>query len=180
MLDAKLVIVAGADGAVEYKLSLPTTIGRSRENDVELPHPLVSRRHCELVELDGRLLVRDLGSLNGTFVGNKPTDGLTDIAPGQLLTIGTVTFRAIYANFDSSVLDAEMDDDQDTDVTASTSNGKKFDTDAGTTMIARRKPVAGDAAAGSSKAADTISLDQTVPALNTTVRAPKNKKLRRK
>ena len=161
MLDAKLVIVAGADSALEYKLHLPATLGRSRENDVELPHPLISRRHCELVELNGRLFVRDLGSLNGTFVGNKPTEDLTEIAPGQLLTIGTVTFRAIYANFDSA---GGFDDEDAADVTASTSNGRNFDTDAGTTMIAKKKSVSGDT---------TAPLDQTVRATPRKKRAKK-------
>ena len=154
MLDAKLVIVAGADSALEYKLHLPTTVGRSRENDIELPHPLVSRRHCEIVDLNGRLFVRDLGSLNGTFVGNKPAEDLTEIAPGQLLTIGTVTFRALYADFDSAMILGDSEDD--VDVTAGTSNGQKFETDAATTMIARKKLVSGD----------TAPLDQTVRASN--------------
>ena len=41
----------------------------SRSTDVQLGHPLVSRRHCEVFESGGILMIRDLGSLNGTFVG---------------------------------------------------------------------------------------------------------------
>lgn len=33
-----------------------------------LPHPSVSRRHCEIVVLDNTIYIRDLGSKNGTFV----------------------------------------------------------------------------------------------------------------
>ncbi len=62
---------------------------------VPLPHPLVSRRHCEIVENDGRLLVRDLNSLNGTFIGEERISEAI-LSPGSLLTVGTVTFRAVY------------------------------------------------------------------------------------
>jgi predicted component of type VI protein secretion system len=109
MLDAKLVIVGGADLAAEYLLTLPTTIGRSKENGIPLTHPLVSRRHCELFVEGDRLCVRDLGSLNGTFIGNQPVEGVAHIEPGQLLTIGTVTFRAVYNGF-------QLDADEDADV----------------------------------------------------------------
>jgi pSer/pThr/pTyr-binding forkhead associated (FHA) protein len=46
-------------------------------------------------------MVRDLGSLNGTFVNNQR---ITEAAvePGELLTVGTVTFRAIYELGESS------------------------------------------------------------------------------
>ena len=55
--------------ANEFALQLPTVVGRSRTADLPLANPLVSRRHCEIFEADGQLMVRDLGSLNGTFIG---------------------------------------------------------------------------------------------------------------
>lgn len=151
MLDAKLVIVAGADAAVDYCLRLPTTIGRSRENDIELPHPLVSRRHCELIEINGRLHVRDLGSLNGTFVGNRPVQGETEIGPGQLLTIGTVTFRAMYLLAEES--NGRFSDNDVVDNDGNTSHAVSLETDAATTLVAFPRTVAGD----------TVPTDQTVP-----------------
>jgi hypothetical protein len=67
-MDAKLVVVGSQITPKEIKLRLPVIIGRGRQATLVLPHPLVSRRHCEIVEHEGFLLVRDLGSLNGTFV----------------------------------------------------------------------------------------------------------------
>ena len=97
MLNAKLVIVGGGDAKVsEIQLKLPTTIGRSSEAKVKLPHPLVSRKHCELFERDGQLIVRDLGSLNGTYIDSNKIEREQPLGPNQLLTLGTVTFRAIY------------------------------------------------------------------------------------
>lgn len=94
-MDVKLVVVGGDAKATEVKLKLPAVIGRGREATLTLPHPLVSRKHCEIFESDGHLVVRDMGSLNGTFVNN---DRITEaiLPPGDLLTLGTVTFRAVY------------------------------------------------------------------------------------
>jgi predicted component of type VI protein secretion system len=95
-MEAKLVVVGGEAKAQEIQLKLPTVIGRGREASLMVPHPLVSRRHCELYEQDGQLVVRDLGSLNGTYVNNQKVVGEAVLPPGQLLTIGAVTFRAVY------------------------------------------------------------------------------------
>lgn len=91
----RLEVVGGDAGSNEIPLTLPATIGRGRESSVSLSHPLVSRKHCEIVESRGRVLVRDLESLNGTFVGSERVEEAV-LHPGDLLTVGTVTFRAIY------------------------------------------------------------------------------------
>src|SRR5439155_22037534 len=94
-LIVKLVVVGGDVKTTEIKLKLPSTIGRGRGTAIVLPHPVVSRQHCELYEAGGRLMVRDLGSLNGTFVNNQRITE-SALGPGELLTVGTVTFRAVY------------------------------------------------------------------------------------
>jgi len=94
-LHAKLLVVGGDVKTTEIQLKLPATIGRGRDASIVLPHPLVSRRHCELYEAAGQLMVRDLGSLNGTFVNSERVSE-SPLPAGELLTIGTVTFRAVY------------------------------------------------------------------------------------
>ena len=95
MLEAKLVLVGGATQSTEIDLDLPTTIGRGRNACVVLRDPSVSRRHCELLEREDRLFVRDLDSRNGTFVGSqRVTESF--LPCGELLTIGSFTFRAVY------------------------------------------------------------------------------------
>jgi pSer/pThr/pTyr-binding forkhead associated (FHA) protein len=48
-----------------------TLIGRSPECDVFLDDVTVSRRHAELVREGDRFTIRDLGSLNGTYVNRR-------------------------------------------------------------------------------------------------------------
>ncbi len=107
MLEAKLVVVGGEAKQTEVRLKvLPTIIGRAREATLTLPHPLVSRKHCEILEENGRLYVKDLGSLNGTYVNNERIDGQQQLDPEQLLTLGNVTFRAVYEPATSGLADA--------------------------------------------------------------------------
>ncbi len=95
MIQAKLLVIGGEVEVEEISLQLPVTIGRSREAVINLSHPLVSRHHCELFEANGVLMVRDLDSMNGTFVGSQRVSEAV-VRPGDLLTVGTVTFRALY------------------------------------------------------------------------------------
>src|SRR6185503_14294191 len=68
-------------------------LGRSRRSGFLIQHSLVSRQHCELYELDGKLMIRDLGSMNGTCVNRARIDQAIELLTGDLLTLGSVTFR---------------------------------------------------------------------------------------
>ena len=100
-MKVRLVSVGGDVKATEISLQLPTLVGRGREATMTLPHPLVSRRHCELYELDGKLRVRDLGSLNGTYVGSQQVSD-AEVPPGELLTVATLNFRVVYGEVPSN------------------------------------------------------------------------------
>lgn len=95
----KLVIVAGEGLRNEVELAPPVVIGRSRSADVTIGHPLVSRRHCEITQGDDNLLiVEDLGSLNGTYVGDVRIQEPVYLEPGDYLTVGAITFQALYGD----------------------------------------------------------------------------------
>lgn len=95
-MEAKLVVAHGHATKSEVKLKkLPTVVGRGRDSDLTVAHPTVSRRHCQISELDGALVVKDLGSLNGILVDNVPVKEAV-LKPGSLLTVGPLTFRAVY------------------------------------------------------------------------------------
>ncbi len=86
--------------SVEYdrKLSsndLPVVLGRSAVADVKIEDQWVSRRHCELSERDGVLVVRDLGSTHGTYVNGRQISE-AHLRPDDKLTLGMTSFAANY------------------------------------------------------------------------------------
>ena len=64
-----------------------TRIGRSPDCEIFLDDVTVSRNHAVLVETDGKFVVEDQGSLNGTFVNRKRIDS-APLAEGDELQIG--------------------------------------------------------------------------------------------
>lgn len=48
-----------------------TLVGRTEDCDLRLEHKSVSKQHCILVKTEGLILVRDLGSTNGTRVNGQ-------------------------------------------------------------------------------------------------------------
>ena len=64
-----------------------TTIGRSPDCGVFLDDVTVSRKHAELRERDGRWLIEDGGSLNGTFVNRKRVES-AELEDGDEIQIG--------------------------------------------------------------------------------------------
>lgn len=77
-IDAKLVIERGTSVGTEFQISTEeSTIGRwDADNgifpDIDLdvydPEAKVSRRHARIIYDNGRFMIEDLGSTNGTFV----------------------------------------------------------------------------------------------------------------
>lgn len=73
----------------------PLVIGRGAESDILLEDRWVSRRHCQIEERDGLLVVRDLGSRHGTLVNNAPV-AESPLLPGDTLRVGLSTLVADY------------------------------------------------------------------------------------
>jgi hypothetical protein len=94
-MQVRLVVVSGRSKEPELLVTLPVVLGRGREATVRVPQALVSRRHCQLREADGYVVVQDMGSLNGTYIDNEPITEAV-LPPGGLLTLGSLTFRAEY------------------------------------------------------------------------------------
>ena len=61
----------------------------------------VSRRHCELNELNGILVVRDLGSKHGTYINGMRVSE-APLLPEDKLTVGLTSFVACYRGSDWS------------------------------------------------------------------------------
>lgn len=72
--------------------SSPFVIGRRPESHLPLANPTVSGLHAELLGATTGLVVRDLGSTNGTFVNGARVDGATGFRDGDVVQFGTARF----------------------------------------------------------------------------------------
>ena len=71
-----LQVVRGRSASTTLKLTdNVTSLGRHDDCVIRIKSSQVSRRHCELFEVGGQLMLRDLGSSNGTFVNGKRVTG---------------------------------------------------------------------------------------------------------
>ncbi|HEY5533707.1 MAG TPA: FHA domain-containing protein [Ignavibacteria bacterium] len=66
-------------------------VGRSPENDICLNDVSVSRKHLKIA-VDDKVLIEDLGSVNGTFVNGKPVK-FAYITPQDTVRLGNVTLN---------------------------------------------------------------------------------------
>jgi ABC-type multidrug transport system ATPase subunit/pSer/pThr/pTyr-binding forkhead associated (FHA) protein len=69
------------------------SLGRDPECDFPLPYPSISWRHAELTRTPAGMEVRDLRSLNGTFVNGVRVTGSKPLAPGDVLSLGSITLQ---------------------------------------------------------------------------------------
>jgi pSer/pThr/pTyr-binding forkhead associated (FHA) protein len=93
-MDYQLVIVRGRSGAQTINLlDGVTTVGRQDDCHLRIRSSQVSRRHCELFEKKGHLVVKDLGSSNGTYVNGEKVKEQRVLELGDELTIGQVKLR---------------------------------------------------------------------------------------
>src|SRR5205807_1688256 len=95
---AQLVPLDGAP-AVEINKDL-TLIGRKEDCDLCLDHKSVSKMHCIIVKTDGLLLLRDLGSTNGTRVNGQRVRRAA-LLPNDQVSIANYKFR-IYLGPDQA------------------------------------------------------------------------------
>jgi len=69
------------------------TIGRSRQCDVVLSDPNVSRRHAEIRPRGGSWVLSDLGSTNGSRINGHQIDAPEVVRPGDEIEVGATALR---------------------------------------------------------------------------------------
>jgi pSer/pThr/pTyr-binding forkhead associated (FHA) protein len=91
---ALLVVKRGPNAGSRFLLDKDvTTAGRHPESDIFLDDVTVSRRHAEFRRDGARFTVRDVGSLNGTYLNRERIDE-TELAGGDEVQIGK--FRLVF------------------------------------------------------------------------------------
>jgi pSer/pThr/pTyr-binding forkhead associated (FHA) protein len=89
----RLVLLSEGFAGRTYELKVDkTTVGRVSDNAFEIPESSVSSHHAEILLRGNDVVIKDLGSTNGTFInGEKITEAV--LKPGQTLKFGTVELR---------------------------------------------------------------------------------------
>ncbi len=82
---------AGSEFAVEHVI---TTAGRHPDSDIFLDDITVSRRHVEIELTSSGYVVRDVGSLNGTYLNQQLIEGDRPLVNGDELQIGR--FKLVF------------------------------------------------------------------------------------
>jgi pSer/pThr/pTyr-binding forkhead associated (FHA) protein len=91
---ALLVVRRGPNSGSRFLLdSDTTTAGRHPSSDIFLDDVTVSRRHAEFVRTGEGFAVRDVGSLNGTYVNRERIDELP-LSGGDEVQVGK--YRLVY------------------------------------------------------------------------------------
>ncbi|GIU83519.1 MAG: hypothetical protein KatS3mg008_0294 [Acidimicrobiales bacterium] len=83
-----------------------TTLGRHPDSDVFLDDVTVSRRHAEIHRRGDVFEVRDVGSLNGTYVNRQRVESAV-LAHGDRLQVGRYRFLFLQRRHDQSVRKAD-------------------------------------------------------------------------
>jgi pSer/pThr/pTyr-binding forkhead associated (FHA) protein len=83
----------------EYPLKDNMTIGRLPNNDIVLNDPKASRHHAEIELQNGRVVIRDLESLNGTEVNGAPISSEQPLSEGDTVSIGdtSLVYKSDFA-----------------------------------------------------------------------------------
>jgi pSer/pThr/pTyr-binding forkhead associated (FHA) protein len=91
-----LVVKRGPNMGARYLLDHELVrAGRHPESDIFLDDITVSRRHADLERAaDGRMVIRDAGSLNGTYVNRERIEQQVTLAAGDEVQIGK--FKLVY------------------------------------------------------------------------------------
>ena len=92
MIRERLVLVSGPMEGTNVDLTGTLTVGRSPENGLQINDIQVSRRHAVIQQTPAGTILRDLGSGNGTFVGERRIIEYR-LAEGDIIHIGPSQLR---------------------------------------------------------------------------------------
>ena len=89
----ELVVVQGPDAGRSFQLGPHSVLGRDPTAAIHLTDAEVSRRHALISAGEGRVVVEDLGSSNGTFIDGRPISDETELEDGARLRVGQSTLE---------------------------------------------------------------------------------------
>jgi two-component system, cell cycle response regulator len=89
-----LVQYSGDDTGKRHPLTKPlAVIGRAPQAEVYIESPDISRRHAELDVAGSSVVLRDLGSVNGTYLNGARVMAPAELQDGDLIRLGKVVLK---------------------------------------------------------------------------------------
>src|SRR5689334_3151591 len=101
----------GGESRREQFDKVEITIGRVQGNDIILPKGNVSKRHSRIVIKEGKFIVVDLKSTNGTYVNGRKLGGPMVVKATDKLYIGDFILQIENAGSDDSPVDQALLDE---------------------------------------------------------------------
>jgi len=89
----RVEVIQGQASPETLPIETGIVLGRSSEVDLRVFDETASRRHASIERLDGRWVLRDLSSANGTTLNGEPVAGEAVLFDGDVITIGAVSVR---------------------------------------------------------------------------------------
>src|SRR3954464_6039530 len=91
--DACLVVIYGLELGRKFNLeSANVIIGRSSKSEIQIDQESVSRNHAKIINTGKSIILRDLGSTNGTYVNDQLIDEHV-LRDGDFIKIGRTIFK---------------------------------------------------------------------------------------
>src|SRR5277367_2814472 len=88
-----LVLTPGKQEGKMIEIKLPQfVVGRDPQCHLRPASALISKRHCMLIQKDGKAFIRDFDSTNGTFVNDEAVKGERELHNDDQLKIGPMAF----------------------------------------------------------------------------------------
>src|ERR1700683_2929286 len=88
-----LLTLAPAEGQQAIELRPINSLGRHPNNSIQLLDKIVSKEHCILEQREGQFILRDLGSLNGTYINGERVRGEQMLKHGDEIALGSTRAR---------------------------------------------------------------------------------------
>ena len=96
--EAALVCIVGLELGKKYNIDrAQIVIGRSSKCDIQIDQESVSRNHCKIVNTGAAILLRDMGSTNGTYVNDELVDEYV-LRDGDFIKVGRFIFKFLTGN----------------------------------------------------------------------------------
>src|SRR5689334_14594773 len=90
---ARLQIVTAEGGQQSVELRALNSLGRHPNNSVQLLDKIVSKEHCIIEQRGREFVLRDLGSLNGTYINGERVRGEGMLKHGDEIALGATRAR---------------------------------------------------------------------------------------